>query len=354
MSDMNGMVPTANRYFEDGEALELHPDVRASDQIIAAVQHIDRDPDSLLRWPWPALDELTGPMGGGEVWFTAAFSGGGKTTFVVSAIEAWRQAGKRVYVMPLELTAPRFRTYLACMTTGTPPGDALSGQLRADSSRGAEREFLKEAVYAQSQPAFAEHVRISEQRSINVKGLEQGLKEAKAFGADVVIVDHIDHIAGGDRSNLYVDSTAVNDAALAMAQDNDLLLWFTSQLNMEIVKGRDHLAKFGPPMQHHLMFPTAKIKNATGIIGLFRPLRARRSDETDKEFAAALKAARSGQEDAPAALARGVVGVTAMKLRNYGQNDGQKVLLGFERGRVVSLAERDRYTTAHGTPRQML
>ena len=42
---------------------------------------------------------------------------------------------------------------------------------------------------------------------------------------------------------------------------------------MEIGKGRDHLAKYSAPMPHHLMFPTAKIKNATGIIGLFRPLR---------------------------------------------------------------------------------
>jgi hypothetical protein len=117
---------------------------------------------------------------------------------------------------------------------------------------------------------------------------------------------------------------------------------------MEIVKGRDHLAKFGPPMQHHLMFPTAKIKNATGIIGLFRPIRKRKATEDDKLYAESLRAARSGEADATDALEPGVMGVTAMKLRNYGQHDGRKILLGVEQGRVIALPEKDRYETGFG------
>jgi hypothetical protein len=139
-----------------------------------------------------------------------------------------------------------------------------------------------------------------------------------------------------------------------MAQDNGMLLWFTSQLNMEIAKGRDHLAKFGPPMLQHLMFPTAKIKNATGIIGLFRPIRSRRPDESPDEYKAAISAARAGEAEAPTALEPNVMGVTIMKLRNYGQNDGKKAILGFDRGRVVPLEERDRWTTANGYPRKVV
>lgn len=174
------------------------------------------------------------------------------------------------------------------------------------------------------------------------------MKEAKAFGADIVIVDHIDHIEEGDGSNLYQESVKVNNAALRLAQNNDMLLWFTSQLNMEIVKGRDHLAKFGPPMQHHLMFPTAKIKNATGIIGLFRPIRKRRPGESDEDYKRDLTAARAGQADAADALEPNIMGVTAMKLRNFGQHDGRKILLGVEKGRVIPLAEKDKYQTGFG------
>ena len=235
-----------------GEELppDVHPAVEESNQIVGALLHLDRHPATLMHWPFPDMDALTGPMGEGEVWFTAAFSGGGKTTFVVSTIEAWRSEGRKIYVMPLELDPKRFRTYLACMEVGIRPGDALSGALRDDPMREQDRERLKAAVRAQVRAEFSERVRISGLDRIDVRGLEKGLKEAKAFGADVVIVDHIDHIAGGDRTNLYTESVKVNNAALSMARDNGMLLWFTSQLNMEIARGgKDHLAKFAPPMK---------------------------------------------------------------------------------------------------------
>lgn len=328
---------------DDDEALpEIHPDVIAANQIADAVAHLDRHPDTLVRWPFPDLDALTGPMGEGEVWFVPAFSGGGKTTFIVSAIEAWRQLGKRVYVMPLELQPKRFRTYLACMQTGTPPGDALSGALRADPHRKEERERVREALFAQMQPDFLNRVLISEQRAINVAGLEQGLKEAKSFEADVVIVDHIDHIEGDDPGgSLYAASKAVNHAALRMAQDNGLLLVFTSQLNMEIAKG-DKLARYAAPMVQHVQFPSVKLQVATGMVGLFRPLRAPRRDETLDEYKSAIKSARSGEVDAPEALEPNTMGVVAMKLRNYGAREGVRINLGMERGRVTHLPERDR------------
>ena len=96
------------------------------------------------------------------------------------------------------------------------------------------------------------------------------------------------------------------------------------------------------------MFPTAKIQNATGILGLYRPIRKRRQDEDEQQYIASLKSARAGETDATDALEPGVMGVTAMKLRNRGENTGKKIMLGFEHGRVVPLAEKDRYETGFG------
>ena len=62
------------------------------------------------------------------------------------------------------------------------------------------------------------HVMIAEQRAINVEGLKNGLNEAKAFGADVVIVDHIDHIEGDDRSSLASPCLSRTMAANAHAR----------------------------------------------------------------------------------------------------------------------------------------
>jgi hypothetical protein len=336
---------------DDFELPPVHPHVSASKQIGDAVSHLERHPDTLVRWPFPDLDALTGPMGEGECWFVPAFSGGGKTTFIVSVIEAWRLQGKKVYVMPLELQAPRFRTYLACMQNGTHPGDALSGALRADPDRALERARLKEILFAQMKPDFLNHVMVAEQRAIDVAGLRAGLMEAKSFGADVVIVDHIDHIEGDEAASLYAASKQVNHAALKMAQDNRLLLVMTSQLNMEIAK-QDRLAKYAAPMVHHVQFPSVKLQVATGMIGLFRPLRAPKPGEDLEDYKNEIKAARQGAVDAPAALEPNTMGVVAMKLRNYGSREGVRINLALELGRVVGIPEKDKYGTTRDDRRK--
>lgn len=331
--------------------MDAHPIHVATDQIAEAANYLDRHPDLSVRWPFPDLDNLTGPMNGGEVWFVCAISAGGKTTFVTSTIERWWQSGRKLYVMPLETRPRAFRTYLACMACGVHPGDALSGNLRKMPDGDAKREAIKGALYEQAHEPFLSRVMISEQRAINVAGLRAGLEEALDFGASVVIVDHIDHVAGGEGSNLFAESKAVNDAALRMAQDSDLLLVFTSQLNLQVSRTPDHLSKYQPPRVHDVFLPSIKLQNATGMIGLFRKIRERNAHETPDEYMEKLKQARKGEIAPTEVLDRHVIGVNAMKLRHYGSKDGERVFLGFENGRVVPLAEKDRWTTTAGYPR---
>jgi replicative DNA helicase len=288
---------------DDGEIPHIHPAVIASDQVTTAMNALDRHPDTFMRWPFAELDAMTGPMAPGNVWFVCAASGGGKTTFVASIIDRWRLSSKRVYVMPLETRAHEFRTYLACMATEIHPGDVLSGEFARHPNYRAQREVLKSEFFAQAKSPYVDCVMVSEQRAINLAGLQAGLREAKAFNADVVIVDHIDHISGGDGKNLYAEAKAVNDGALRMAQDNDLLLLFTSQLNMSASKG-DYLTKYLPPKTEHIAFGSLKQRNATGMIGLFRPLRKQRPDESEDDYVKSLRAARSGSGSITEALSR--------------------------------------------------
>ncbi len=338
---------------DDVDLPHIIPAIIASDQVIAAMNALDRHPDTFLRWPFADLDAMTGPMAPGNVWFICAASGGGKTTFVASIIDQWRIAGKKIYVMPLETRPHEFRTYLACMAVSIHPGDVLSGEFASQPNYRAMREVLKSEFMAQTQEPYVDRVMVSEQRAINFAGLEQGLKEAKAFGADVVIIDHIDHIAGGDGTNLYTEAKLVNDGALRLAQDNDMLLIFTSQLNMSASKG-DYLTKYLPPKTEHIAFGSLKQRNATGMIGLFRPIRKQRPGETDSEYIEALRAARSGSGTVTDALEPNTMGVVAMKLRNYGSREGAKSYLHVERGRVLAMGEKDRYTTGNGHVREVI
>jgi hypothetical protein len=328
---------------------EVHPVVRATDQVADAMRALDRHPSRYLRWPFPELDELTGALGaGGEVWFVCAFSGSGKTSFVTSLIELWRLAGRRIYVMPLETRAYEFRTRLACMQVGVRPGDALTGVLRRSPEGEVKRHEIHAALRAQFKAPYVDQVMVSEARSIDVRGLERGLKEAKAFGADVVIVDHIDHVSDDSGRSGHAESVAVNRAAEEMAKANDLLLLLTSQLNLDIARDPNHLARYSPPRDQHVLMGGTKRQIATGMIGLYRKVRDRGPHETEEEYKATLDAARRGTEPATSVLDTTVMGVNAMKLRHYGEREGGRVLLGFEHGRVVPLAERDRYETHFG------
>lgn len=338
------------------EDLQKDRTVMASDQVIDAMNDLDRPAAAYLRWPWPELDEITGPIGApGVVWFVCAFSGSGKTTFVTSLIELWRAIDKRIYVMPLEAQPKDFRKHLACVQCGFYPGDVLSGHAASLPNWKDMRARLNETLALQYKAPFVDRVMVSEQRAINVEGLRHGLEEAKEFRADVVIVDHIDHIGDtGTNSNLYAESRAVNHAALRMAQDYDLRLLFTSQLNQEIAKSPDHLAKYQPPRDQHVLMGGVKRQVATGMIGLFRKARDRRPSETDDEYVQAIKDAKAGKIGADKVLDTSAMGVNAMKLRHYGAREGSRVFLGFENGRVLSVAEKDRWVTASGFPRPQL
>ena len=56
------------------EEFRQEPVVEISDQIVDAVSDLKRHPDQYLRWPWAALDHMTGGMAPGEVCFTSARS----------------------------------------------------------------------------------------------------------------------------------------------------------------------------------------------------------------------------------------------------------------------------------------
>lgn len=331
----------------------IHPHVVASDQIVDAITMLERREHVFTSWPFPDLDALTGQMAPGDVWFLCAASGGGKTTFVCSAITRWQLAGKRVYVMPLETKPKAFRTYMACMAAGVHPGDVLSGEYLRYPNAAAIRDMLRDTFLAQGHEPYVDQIMVSEQRAITLGGLELGLKEAKAFGADVVVVDHIDHIEGGEGANTFSEAKRISDGALRMAQDNELLLLFTSQLNTSVSKG-DYLAKYMPPRRDHVLFGALKENVCTGMIGLFRPLRKQRPDEGYDEYVNAIKQARSGigTLSVTDVLEPNTMGVVAMKLRNYGAREGQKAYLWVDRGRVHPMREADRYSTAGGFVRQ--
>lgn len=321
---------------DEREPAPIDPSVEASDQVVEAILDLNRPPASYLRWPWAALDYVTNGMARGDVWYVVAYSGVGKTTFLSSAVNRWLADGQRVYVLPLETQPKRFRTYLACQQLGIKPGDAFSGELRRTND--PRLPALEQALRAQVHSPMCERLRVKSVPEINAARFQAACEDAAANRADVLIVDHIDHIEAGDGSNLYAESMKVNRLALKLAQELDLVLILSSQLNTDAVKGPDYLAKFAAPREQHIKFGGHKREVATGMLGLFRPTRTLAVGDDAERHKETMRKARAGEVEPQHALMPHTMGVVYMKDRNYGA-DGRKALLAVNNGRVEDREE---------------
>lgn len=345
---------TALRLHQQGDhpPKRLTPMQEAHEQVKGVYDDLAREPEDFLRWPWADLDAMTGGLADGTVWFVCAFSGAGKTTFVTSAVNAWLDQGRRVYVLPLETQPKDFRLTLACQRIGLHPGDVTSGALarRLKSADPAERlaaesarEEIAEVVADMASGTIGPRLRIPKGVDfIDTRKLEWAVVEAAGMGADVLIADHIDHIGdGGTGGSLYEESVRVNKKALALAQKHNVALLLTSQCNNEIAGGHDRLARYQPPRETHVLMGGHKRQVATGMIGLFRRIRPRASHETEEDYKALLERVRKGQAQAVEVLDPTVMGVVQMKDRNYGR-DGRWCFLSYEHGRVGDLTPEQR------------
>jgi KaiC/GvpD/RAD55 family RecA-like ATPase len=318
----------------------------AERQAADAVRDLERPPESYLAWPWPLLDDLTGSLAPGEIWYVVAFSGVGKTTFLASLVNRWIEAGKRVAVLPLEQHPKVFRTVLACQRLGIHPGDALSGLLRR--RRDGRLGPLIQELGRMAAPPVTESLMVSSVREINLLALERAFQTAQEDRADVLIIDHIDHIEAGPLgADLYANSVAVNKGLLRLTQRYGPLVIAASQLNNESLRGGDHLAKFAPPREQFVKFGGHKREIATGMLGLYRPLRPLRPGEDSDEYVAQLKKARAGDLEPEHVLAPAAMGVVQMKDRHYGR-DGRRITLGVRHGAVVDPPEEYRDDRRYG------
>lgn len=297
----------------------------------------------VLRWPWAALDTLTGGMpAGGRPIYVVGFSGMGKSCFLNSALIAWAEQGVKVDVLPLETTPKRFKLNIAALEGGIDPGLLASGDyLRLPDAIGLRRkanaawQHCAEGMFWQDTPAHWQNpIRINESEGMDLARLTEAFALAVERNAQVLCVDHVDHLT--EAADTFASTTVINRAAQRLAMETGIVTILMSQANNDALKGNsDHLAKFAPLRDSSVWMGGLKRQLASGVLGLFRPLREPARDESEEDWLRKVKAARSGKEAPSTVLLSGAFGLSLMKSENYGSREGSRALLGWQHGRIV-------------------
>lgn len=315
----------------DDDHTQRMPLAVAQEQAADARIDVDRDLEEYAHFPFTALDELVGPIPPGDVGFVCGFSGQGKTTLISSMVQRIVDAGKCAYVVPLESEPKVFRTQLACKVLKLHAGKVLTGIYKRDlpAAQWKElRERIHEAIKSQSVGAMVERLFVSPTRRMDVRTLEQNARHAAEVGADFFIIDHIDHIAGGEGRNPHAESTKVVDRVLDVTQEYGLVTVCTSQLNNEAVKA-DPLGQYQCPRPHHVYMGGKKRQNAAWMLGIFRPLKLSGVDRDE------MAAARSGAMEPWKLLEPNCMAAALMKSRHFGEREGHRTYLAVNEGIVT-------------------
>lgn len=318
---------------------EVLPDANESAvwQASAASAALGRSAKDFLHLPLEGLAIMTGDIPESDVWYVGGFSGDGKTAFFSSLTLALMGAGKHVYYVPTETSAPVLRNHLAAKALGYDVGDMLTGVWRSWPDYADVKRRIRATLKAHADPDDAGRRRlwVADQGLISATRLEVEAAHAAQLGADVFIVDHIDHIEGSGRS-MWEASVAANKMLLHIAHTYKLRVFAATQFNLEAVKG-NRVMRYMAPRETYVYMGNYKRQIASGMLGLYRPLKF---TDLDKD---ALKAFNKGSSSVTTAdiLEPNTMAVSLMKHRLYGAREGQKAFLRVERGRVLDMDSKD-------------
>lgn len=309
------------------------------EQTDAAEDALFLEPKDFLRFPWSGVDALAGGIGHGNVWFVGGFSGNGKTTFLMNMTAQYLAMGLTVYYLGTETAPNELRTKLACLRVGVYAGDVLSGAAAAWDNWPEIRAQLILDIRAQRTLGEGQRFLVCPVGRVDAGDLTGAFHDAAMQDADVLVIDHIDHIVHGGGRGGFEDSRMLQHLVLDCAQGTNVRTIVATQFNNEGVKG-DPLGQFRPPQPHHVFMGSAKRQIAWGMLGLYRPLR---DDVTGED----MSAVRAGTMEVARVLAPNTLAVTCMKNRNYGGREGKRCKLWFDRGTLTDMPERDQYGTSY-------
>jgi replicative DNA helicase len=294
----------------------------ARQQVADAIARGRLDLSASPRWPWAVVNELMGPMLPGDFVVIGAVTGNGKTSFLLSAMDAWERARTSTLYIPLEMDPPECRARWAAWRLGLDPVLVLRNDWNA-LGEGAQDAYEATLSGQITNP----YIHFAPPKYITLREITKWVHWAHAnLGVRQVILDHfqrVDH--GGDQASHRL---AVHDTARSLrdlARDLGIVIIAAAQMNRA---GLDPMDALKPPLLARLKDASGIAEEAVSVLVLSRLQDPAASKEQ-------LGAVRAGTLEEWRVAVPHRMQVTCRKHRLDGEARDRRVLLAVEHGRVV-------------------
>lgn len=238
-------------------------------QSIQAMELVTRDLSRSVKWGWPSLDELVGPMLPGELWLVGATTGNGKSTFLHNWQSNLAKRSVTSLCFPLEVEPAYFRLRSACWQVGIPMEPVLTHDWAAlEATEEDVRTWLSVALDVLRKDP---HLHVAPTRRVSMKDLHRWIHwGVKQCGAEVVVIDHLHRleVVGEDASTYRVAMTELARELRDVARALNVVIVCAVQLNRE----HDPLDDYFPPMLTRIKEASAIAEEATAVLMLSRDI----------------------------------------------------------------------------------
>jgi replicative DNA helicase len=265
----------------------------------------------------------------GQFWVVAAGTGIGKTTFLLSVADDFLIQGAKVAYLGLEMEPDELATAFACLRAQVPRWVAVENAWGEVPNGEDKFHRVREHIFAQAVRPLADQLKFLPHRYITPAILHEAAAEAHDWGADILIVDHINHV----ETEGYNDFAKLVKLSKRIAEEYSLVNISAAQINRDAVRGGHRLTRWQPMQLHHIQGGGVIEQNAVVVLNPYRPL-VTGTDETTKRL---IKMAMKGDIEDTSVLQKDRMGVAVLKHRPRGDLVGQRTVLRFEHGKLLDL-----------------
>lgn len=262
----------------------------AAQQVEAAIRMGEQDFSDVPRWAWRTLDARLDGMLPGDFIVIGGLHGNGKTSFMLSQLDALAKQGTPVLYVPLE-TNPLIvrRRWAAWELRLDWPTVARNRWQDFDDPDGTHRAHNAMMARQAGYP-----VQFPGDRRITIEGLADWVRWAlREYQAKVVIIDHFHRMSFGNMAQYRIAVTEAARELKDLADRHQIVMVATAQLNH---RDADKLDKYMPPTLERLKESSGLAEETDAVLMLSRRLKhalskqeallVRMGHKSDQDFAA--------------------------------------------------------------------